>query len=91
MILDLKGDVKMKLKIVLITITLILLVNVTAVAVGLSWFDMAAENEYLELYINDRTTEMAVKEKASGTVWHSSALNSSSYETKSFLDFKYYD
>ena len=31
---------------------------------------MAAENDYLELYINEETTEVAIKDKESGYVWY---------------------
>ncbi|MFD0616596.1 DUF5696 domain-containing protein [Paenibacillus sp. GCM10027629] len=32
---------------------------------------LIAENEHLQLYINDQTTEVAIKEKANGYVWYS--------------------
>jgi len=37
----------------------------------ISGFEKIAENEYLILYINNQTTEIAVEEKSSGEIWYS--------------------
>ncbi|MGB3985169.1 MAG: hypothetical protein WBL69_04640, partial [Limnochordia bacterium] len=41
---------------------------------------VVAENEYLQLYLNESTTEIAVANRASGRVWYSNPNNTKAQE-----------
>lgn len=63
-----------------------LLVFVVHTAAGepqeLADMQLAAENQFLRLYIHPETTEIAVFEKASGAVWYSNPPNWNTLETQ---------
>ncbi len=47
----------------------------------LTGFSVVAENEYLELYLNDETVELAVLDKQSGHIWYSNPYERDKRET----------
>ncbi|HHX01535.1 MAG TPA: hypothetical protein GX739_02565, partial [Firmicutes bacterium] len=55
---------------VLTSLCLILLVSAAVYAVP-DGFDLVSENEYLELYFNSQTTEIAVYDKLNDKTWFS--------------------
>lgn len=51
---------------------------------------LVTENEYLELYLNEATTEAAVRDKASGVVWRTNPLNDRRDAAKAQVAIKFY-
>jgi len=65
-----------------ILVLLIVIFCSWAALAQISGFDKIAENEYLILYINNKTTEIAVEEKASGEIWYSNPPDRDKMETR---------
>lgn len=60
---------------------LMMMVGLGSARAELSDFELVAENEQLQLYINDSTTEIAVLVKETGHVWYSNPADRQTMET----------
>lgn len=67
--------------VVLAAVTLAVILCFNVASANLSDFLLVAENEHLQLYINESTTEIAVLMKESGDVWCSNPQNRETMET----------
>lgn len=73
----------MRAKVLLSSFLLIVLLSCGGIvsADSLAGFSLAAENQYLELYLNEDKVEFAVRQKASGEIWFSNPVDRDKKET----------
>lgn len=56
--------------------------SLSGVEAGPAGFDFVTENDYLELYLKESTTEIAVLVKETGDIWHSNPQDLQTMETR---------